>query len=62
MRWLITGLVGLLAAAFVAFAGLGGWLYWDRVELIGEQQARAELGPLARKQVPAIFGYDYQTV
>ena len=62
MRWLVTGSVGLLAAAFVAFAGFGGWLYWDRVELRGEQQARAELGPLAREQVPAIFGYDYQTV
>jgi Mce-associated membrane protein len=62
MRWLITGLIGLLAAAFVALAGAGGWLYWNRVELQGEQQTREELGPLASKQVPEIFGYDYQTV
>ena len=54
--------LGLLAAAFVALAGYGGSLYWDRVELRGEKQARAELGPLASKQVPEIFGYDYQTV
>jgi Mce-associated membrane protein len=62
MRWLVTALVGLLAAAFVALAGFGGSLYWDRVQLRGEKQAREELGPLASKQVPQIFGYDYQTV
>jgi len=62
MRWLVTGLIGFFAAAFVALAGYGGALYWDRVELRGEKQARAELGPLASKQVPEIFGYDYQTV
>src|ERR1700676_1452310 len=62
MRWLVTGLVGLLAAAFVALAGAGGWLYWDRVERRSAEQAREELGPLAGKKVPAIFGYDYQTV
>jgi Mce-associated membrane protein len=62
MRRLITGLVGLLAAAFVALSGAGGWLYWERVELRGEKQTREELGPLASKQVPQIFGYDYQTV
>ena len=62
MRWLVTALVGLLAAAFVALGSVGGWLYWDRVELRGEKQAREELGPLASKQVPQIFGYDYQTV
>jgi Mce-associated membrane protein len=62
MRWLVSGLIGFFAAAFVALAGYGGALYWDRVELRGEKQARAELGPLASKQVPEIFGYDYQTV
>jgi Mce-associated membrane protein len=62
MRWLVTGLAGLLSAAFVALAGAGGWLYWIRVEQIGEGRARAELGPLAKDEVPKIFGYDYQTV
>ena len=27
----------LLALGFVAFAGVGGWLYWNRVEMRGEQ-------------------------
>jgi Mce-associated membrane protein len=40
MRWLITSLVGLLAAAFVVLAGLGGSLYWDRVERRSAEQAR----------------------
>jgi Mce-associated membrane protein len=62
MRWLVTGLVRLLAATFAALAGAGGWLYWEPVELCGETQTREELGPLASKQVPQIFGYDYQTV
>jgi Mce-associated membrane protein len=62
MRWLVTGLAGLLAAALVGLAGVGGWMYWHRVETRGEQAARAELGPLAQKQIPAVFGYDYQTV
>jgi Mce-associated membrane protein len=62
MRWLVTGLVGLLAVAFVGLSGVGGWLYWNRVEQRGEQAARAELGPLAQKQIPTVFGYDYQTV
>jgi Mce-associated membrane protein len=62
MRWLVTGLAGLLAAAFVGLAGVGGWLYWDRVERRGEQATRSELGPIASKQVTAVFGYDYQTV
>jgi Mce-associated membrane protein len=52
----------LLALGFVAFAGVGGWLYWNRVEMRGEQAARDELAPLAAKQIPQVFGYDYQTV
>lgn len=52
----------LLAVAFVASAGAGGWLYWNRVEQRGAQAARSELGPLAAQQVPKVFGYDYQTV
>lgn len=59
---LVTALAGLLATAFVGLAGVGGWLYWNRVEQRGEQAARAELAPLASKQIPAVFGYDYQTV
>jgi Mce-associated membrane protein len=52
----------LLAMGFVAVAGVGGWLYWDRTELRGEQVARDELEPLAAQQIPKVFGYDYQTV
>jgi Mce-associated membrane protein len=52
----------LLAMGFVALAGVGGWLYWNRVELRGEQATRDELTPLAAKQIPQVFGYDYQTV
>jgi Mce-associated membrane protein len=52
----------LLAMGFVAVAGVGGWLYWHRVELRGEQVARDELAPLAAQQIPQVFGYDYQTV
>ena len=59
MRWLVTGLIGLLAVGFVGLSGVGGWLYWNRVELNGERAARAELGPLATKQVPAVLGYDF---
>ena len=62
MRWLVTGLAGLLAAAFIALSGLAGWMYWNTVEQNGEKAARAELGPLAQKQIPAVFGYDYQTI
>ena len=62
MRPFITGIAGLLAGVFVALAGAGGWLYWDRVEMRSEQTTRAELVPLARDQVPKILGYDYQTV
>lgn len=52
----------LLAMCFVALAGVGGWMYWNRVEMRGEQATRDELTPLAAKQIPQVFGYDYQTV
>lgn len=55
-------LVGLLAVAFVALAGVGGVLYWNRVQQHGQEAARAELAPLAADQIPKMFGYDYQTV
>jgi Mce-associated membrane protein len=64
-RW-ATSLVGLvvvlLAAGFVALGGAGGWMYWNRVELSAEQTARAELPPRVLKDIPKVFGYDYQTV
>ena len=62
MRWLVTTLGALLATAFVALAALGGSLYWDRFEVRAEQSARDVLGPLAKNQVPAVLGYDFQTV
>jgi Mce-associated membrane protein len=52
----------ILAAAFVALAGVGGTLYWNRVERVGEQQARTELPELATQQIPIILGFDYQTI
>jgi Mce-associated membrane protein len=62
MRWLVSGIAGLMTAAFVGLAAVGGWLYWQRVETRGEQAARDELGPLAQKQIPTVFTYDYKTV
>jgi Mce-associated membrane protein len=41
---------------------VGGALYWQRVETRGEQVARDELVPLAQKQIPTVFNYDYKTV
>ena len=52
----------VLAVGFIASASVGGWLYWHRVELRGEQLAREQLGSLAAQQIPKVFGYDYQTV
>jgi Mce-associated membrane protein len=62
MRWLGGAIAGLMAAAFVGLAAVGGGLYWQRVEMRGEQAARDDLGPLAQKQIPAVFNYDYKTV
>jgi Mce-associated membrane protein len=62
MRLFVASVIGLLTCALVALAAVGGWLYWDRIELRGEQAAREELVPLAKEQVPKILGYDYQTV
>ncbi len=55
-------LVVLLALAFVALAGAAGALYWNSVEMRGEQETRETLSTLASEQIPAVFGYDYQTV
>ncbi|SRX93410.1 hypothetical protein [Gordonia sp. KTR9] [Mycobacterium shimoidei] len=62
MRWWTAAVVSLLTIVLVGLAAAGGWLYWDRVQTRGEQSARAVLPPLAAKQIPAVFGYDYQTV
>ena len=59
----LTVLVAVLfAAGFVALAGFGGTLYWNRVERVGEQEARTELPQLAAQQIPIILGFDYQTI
>jgi Mce-associated membrane protein len=62
MRWLMAAVVSLLTATFVGLAAAGGWFYWERVETRGEQSARALLPPLAKKEIPEVFAYDYQTV
>jgi Mce-associated membrane protein len=62
MRWIVSGIIGLMAVAFVSLAAVGGGLYWQRVETRGEQSAREELGPLAQQQIPTVFTYDYKTV
>jgi len=64
-RWpsrLAAALAVVCALAFVALAGAGGWMYWDRVETRSEASTRDALAPLAIQQVPMVFGYDYQTV
>ena len=43
MRWLNTIVVSLLITTFVGLAAAGAWFYWDRVQIRGEQAARATL-------------------
>jgi Mce-associated membrane protein len=52
----------VFAIALVALGGVGGSLYWNRIELRAEQQTRDELPPLAAQQIPMVLGFDYQTV
>lgn len=59
---LLGALAVVLSTAFVGLGAVGGWLFWDGVELRSEQSARAELPSLAIEQIPRVFGYDYQTV
>jgi Mce-associated membrane protein len=59
---LLSALGVVMALGVVALGAVGGWQYWNRVEVRGEQAARAELAPLAAEQMPRVFGYDYQTV
>lgn len=62
MRWLTRFAATLLIAVVVGLAAAGGWFYWDRVQTRGEQSARAVLPKLAAREIPQVFGYDYQTV
>lgn len=59
---LVASVAILFAIALVALGGIGGYLYWNRIEIRAEQQTRAELPPLAAQQIPLILGFDYQTV
>lgn len=65
-QWLIRtlGPVTLVAVvgAFVGLGAAGGSLYWNRVELRGEQTARNELSALAADEIPKVLGYEYKTV
>jgi Mce-associated membrane protein len=62
LRWLITVAGTLLVAAIVGLSAAGGWFYWDRVQIRGEEAARAVLPKLAAEEIPRVFAYDYQTV
>ncbi|MEM6106513.1 mammalian cell entry protein [Mycobacterium sp. 050272] len=61
-RWLIATAGYLAVVGVVGLSAAAGWFYWERVEIRGEQAARAVLPQLAAKEVPAVFAYDYQTV
>jgi Mce-associated membrane protein len=62
MRWFVAAVVSLLTTAFVGLAAAGGWFYWDRIQIRGEQSARTVLPRLAAKEIPQVFAYDFQTV
>lgn len=62
MRLFVTSIVAVLAAVFIGGAAVAGALYWDRVQSRAEQSTRAELPGIAKRQIPEVFGYDYQTV
>jgi Mce-associated membrane protein len=62
-RWWLIAVAGCLSvASIVGLSAAGGWFYWERVQTRGEQSARAVLPALAAKEIPEVFGYDYQTV
>src|SRR5271163_5372344 len=61
-RWLIAVVAYLSVAGIVGLSAAAGWFYWDRVQTHGEESARAVLPQLAAKEIPEVFGYDYQTV
>lgn len=62
LRWLFTAAASLAIALVVGLSAAGGWMYWDRVEARGEQAARDTLPKLAEKEIPQVFGYEFQTV
>lgn len=59
---LTTVVVVVAAVAVVALGGVGGYLFWKRVEDTSARQTSETLPGLAATQIPLIFGYDYQTV
>jgi Mce-associated membrane protein len=62
-RWWLIAVAGCLSVAcIVGLSAAGGWFYWSRVQTRGEQSARAVLPQLTAKEIPEVFGYDYQTV
>jgi len=62
-RWWLIAVAGCLSVAgIVGLSAASGWIYWERVQTRGEQSARAVLPALAAKEIPEVFGYDYQTV
>ncbi len=52
----------LSVACIVGLSAASGWFYWERMQTSGEDSARAVLPQLAAKEIPEVFGYDYQTV
>jgi Mce-associated membrane protein len=61
-RWLAAIGRYLLVAVFVGLSAAGGWFYWERVQMRGEETARAVLPHRAADDIPKVFAYDYQTV
>ena len=62
LRWLFIVAAGVAIALVVGLSAVGGWFYWDRTEARGAQAAREVLPKLAEKEIPQVFGYDFQTV
>ena len=53
-RWLVAIAGSVLVAAFVGLSAASGWFYWNRVEIRGEQTARAVLPHQAAKDLSLI--------